>query len=473
MIFCFCSPKSFRQIKSLLNDSQKLLNISTLEELESLVSHEQTTNTSYLISFGIGVIIPEKLLNFFSVCINVHAASPSYPGRDPHHYAIYEGASQYGAVAHFMEKTVDSGEIIDSRFFDIPPGINSVQLLDLANQCSIEIICNLIKNIIEGKKIVPNGQKWEGIKRKRDDLLNATKLAPYVSKEEVDKKYRAFQEGVSYRNLHIDLHGYRFRFEGKIKETIYNSEIDFTLSCYEKYLKKAQKQGYNFVGYHNWADSLSKPTLLLRHDLDASVEQAVAIANIENKLGIKSTFFIMLTNCFYDIRDPDTYKKVQNIIHMGHNVALHYDVDYIPAGKVMCFDSFSRTLALQKNELEKILKCKIHSFSIHNPDFLEQNLFETINEHNILEGMFNACSHSIMNQFKYCSDSNGLWRFDKFEDLIDANQYPFLYILIHPEWWTESFMTRKQKIEESLLSRVRRVLLEYEKILKQYGRPEL
>jgi len=48
-----------------------------------------------LVSFSTGVVVPAELIAAFPAgAYNVHAASPDYPGRDPHHFAVYEGASR-------------------------------------------------------------------------------------------------------------------------------------------------------------------------------------------------------------------------------------------------------------------------------------------------------------------------------------------------------------------------------------------
>ena len=41
----------------------------------------------------------------------------------------------------------------------------------------------------------------------------------------------------------------------------------------------------------------------------------------------------------------------------------------------------------------------------------------------------------ILEKFKYCSDSNGYWRFESFEELINDTTIKKLYVLTHPVWW--------------------------------------
>jgi methionyl-tRNA formyltransferase len=67
-----------------------------------------------LLSHSTSVIVPGKLLEPFGErALNIHAASPDYPGRDPHHFAVYDGVRRYGATLHRMARKVDAGAILD------------------------------------------------------------------------------------------------------------------------------------------------------------------------------------------------------------------------------------------------------------------------------------------------------------------------------------------------------------------------
>ena len=67
-----------------------------------------------LLSFATSIIVPKEVIDRFpSGAYNIHAASPDYPGRDPHHFAVYEGATRYGATCHIMSAPVDEGPIVD------------------------------------------------------------------------------------------------------------------------------------------------------------------------------------------------------------------------------------------------------------------------------------------------------------------------------------------------------------------------
>ena len=50
----------------------------------------------------------------------------------------------------------------------------------------------------------------------------------------------------------------------------------------------------------------------------------------------------------------------------------------------------------------------------------------------------------------YCSDSNGLWKYDSAFDLVKNKKHKNMQILIHPIWWTEHAKTPYDKVTKDL-----------------------
>lgn len=167
-----------------------------------------------LVSFGTSVIVPRDVLaRFEGRAFNVHAASPDYPGRDPHHFAIYDGVARYGATFHVMTARVDDGPILDVEWFDVPPGCAPGPLLDLANAASARLLRRHGRALAEGQPIAPtDGVSWGGRKRTRGDFRAMCTLTPEISAEEFRKRFAAF-DGGAYDNLTLELHGWTFRID--------------------------------------------------------------------------------------------------------------------------------------------------------------------------------------------------------------------------------------------------------------------
>ena len=188
---------------------------------ETIVTEERSLLNAFslqqelLLSFGTSVIVPEHILKIPGLlALNVHAGSPQYPGRDPHHFAVYERAKQYGATMHFMEKKVDNGAIIDCELFDVAGEITPKELLSKANNAGWVLIERFFNKFKNSKIFEPIDVSWGKRKTTRAMFRQMCCVDPSISKEELERRLIAF-EVPGHQNISLKLHNYRFRFEGK------------------------------------------------------------------------------------------------------------------------------------------------------------------------------------------------------------------------------------------------------------------
>lgn len=209
---------------------------------------------------------------------------------------------------------------------------------------------------------------------------------------------------------------------------------DFSYLHFEDTLRKFTKK-YHFSNFTNF----SKNDVILRHDIDYSLDAALKIAEIEKKLDIKSTFFVLFHAEMYNLFSSSSIKIINKILDMGHDLGLHYDSSAI-------FQLGKNTADIIKSEIqtmEQHFKIKIEAVSAHDP---------TLNGKLTLpSNVVNAYSKEFVKERKYLSDSVQYWRegcfcnyFDKFEKF---------QILIHPIWWTEDNKGRDE-IMKSLVNGV-------------------
>jgi methionyl-tRNA formyltransferase len=167
-----------------------------------------------LLSFSTSVIVPADVFEQFpGGAYNLHAASPQYPGRDPHHWAIYDGAREYGATLHVMSKRVDDGPIIDAELFTVAPDEKPMALLDRANAAAFAVLARNAERLMSGRIIAPQSTlAWSGKKHSRKDFLEMCRMDASLSREEFERRVRAF-EVPHHDNLTVTLHGRIFRLE--------------------------------------------------------------------------------------------------------------------------------------------------------------------------------------------------------------------------------------------------------------------
>lgn len=164
-----------------------------------------------LLSYGTSLIVPLDQLGRFRAAYNVHAASPEYPGRDPHHFAIYDGVRRYGATCHVMTARVDEGPIVDVEWFDVAPDETPGSLLRRADQAAVTIIQRLGPKFRNGP-LPPISQTWGLRKTKRSDFLAMCRISPDISREEFERRLRAFNSG-HHNNMTVEVQGKIFRIE--------------------------------------------------------------------------------------------------------------------------------------------------------------------------------------------------------------------------------------------------------------------
>lgn len=171
-----------------------------------------------LLSFGSGVIVPQHILQSPGLtAINIHAASPYFPGRDPHHFALYHEAKRYGATLHYMIDKVDHGRIVDVERFDVPEGISAAELLAMANEAGVELMKRFFIAYAKSGAPAPRDDlTWGGQKSKRSDFVDLCRIDCGTSEAEFLRRMSSTAMP-GYNNLFIDIHGYRFRLDGKAK----------------------------------------------------------------------------------------------------------------------------------------------------------------------------------------------------------------------------------------------------------------
>lgn len=244
---------------------------------------------------------------------------------------------------------------------------------------------------------------------------------------------------------------------------------DFTEANYRKILEAMIGKGYTFTAFDYETINSDEKIVIWRHDVDFSLNRARRLAEIESKIEktkIKSTYFIHLQSSFYNVLESDQYKMIGEIVDLGHEIGLHFDHGFYTQDKRMTDEKEIEEYAfLEKEMLEKYFGIDIEAVSFHNPEAantltLRQDYYA---------GMVNAYSQTIFDNCKYCSDSNGYWRYDRLEDVIETG-HAKLHILTHPAWWTPSAMMPYERIKRCVDGRREMVMEAYHDMLERCGR---
>jgi hypothetical protein len=458
----FCGD-ALDRLRQAFGDTAECHVVNTLDGLRALSIADDTT----LIGFGTGVIVPRDILGALRrPAYNVHAASPEFPGRDPHHHAVYRRARRYGATLHMMDDKVDAGQIVGVDMFDVLPDTGPHVLLEQANEAGMRLIERFGRRLVEEHPLPPlAGVRWGQIKTSRRDLLTMAELSPLISAEEFERRYRAFDGGV-HDNLTFQLHGRTFRID-KTRDAAVTDQsgfADFTEAGYRQLLLALKERGYSFARY---GEPPAGKHVLWRHDVDVSMHRAARLAAIEAQEGAFATYFVNPQCSFYSLLEPDVLRQCHAIARMGHEIGLHFD------GGAHAIDRWQRSqlevaVARAQSLLETIVGTPVRSVSWHNPD--QSNLLDFDDE--TIAGLHNAYAGGLRRAYTYCSDSNGYWRFRPMAEVI-AEEHERLHLLTHPEWWTPEPMAPSDRIDRAIRGRAIRTRQDYDDLLARAGRINL
>jgi hypothetical protein len=175
----------------------------------------------------------------------------------------------------------------------------------------------------------------------------------------------------------------------------------FTLDHYREILRAARDGGYRFAGFDG---PPAEGQLLLRHDVDLSLEAALAMAELEAEEGAKTTYLLMTRSVFYNLASREGEAALERLRALGHRVGLH--ADYPEAG---LDERFDRVVAW------------------HNPEPAYMTA--------PIEGAANVMEATYFDPATYRSDSNHRWRSGCPHEELRAGAFPWLQVLVHPEIW--------------------------------------
>lgn len=105
-----------------------------------------------IVVVAFGQILPESVLNIPRYgCINVHASLlPAYRGAAPIQWAVIDGLSETGVTTMYMDKGLDTGDIIDQKKIDIAPDETGGSLFDKLAVLGGEIIVETLSKLENG-----------------------------------------------------------------------------------------------------------------------------------------------------------------------------------------------------------------------------------------------------------------------------------------------------------------------------------
>jgi len=231
---------------------------------------------------------------------------------------------------------------------------------------------------------------------------------------------------------------------------------DFTLINYQRLMCLAIEKGYLFSDYSTGNLSVTRE-IVWRHDVEFSVHRALKMAKIEYDLGLKAHYYIQLHSEFYNTFEKEIYVMIKQIIELGHYIGLHFDAHF---WEVKDISQLEECLSKDTEILEDLLGVRVNKFSFHNtsPELLEMNDL-------YYSGLLNVYAKEIRDKYRYCTDSTGIWRYERLEDVLKDDSIQYLQVLTHDGMWQDEPIAPRQRVLRCINGRAEKLSMIYDQHL--------
>ena len=127
------------------------------------------------------------------------------------------------------------------------------------------------------------------------------------------------------------------------------------------------------TGRHaNYADALGKDRfIIMRHDVEYSVERAYELARVEQSMDFVSTYFFQWTNNSYNILSKRNMDMIKDMHERGQHIGLHFALNGMTD-----MSEIRKRIRKEIEILSEMFGFAIREFSIHRPskDVLRENI---------------------------------------------------------------------------------------------------
>ena len=223
-----------------------------------------------IITCAYGQIITEEILKIPKHgCINIHASLlPKYRGGAPIHHALINGDKETGITLMYMDKGMDSGDMIVKEYVKIEEHDNIQTLSEKLSLLGSEMIIKHLPSIIGGtcERTVQNVDEvsFAGIIKREHELIDFHK-----TQEEVYNLFRVLSpaplpyfkiDGMEYKIAECE----KVDAKGKVSTIVETQKESLTIMCADGGLKitKIKPFGKNIMRVKDYFNGIKKESLL-------------------------------------------------------------------------------------------------------------------------------------------------------------------------------------------------------------------
>ncbi len=190
------------------------------------------------------------------------------------------------------------------------------------------------------------------------------------------------------------------------------------------------------------AEGVAAPGLVVRHDIDLSLQRAVAVGAVEAEAGVRATVLVMVDSPLYDLDDPASREALATLRAQGHDIGLHMDLGPRGERPGLAIEDVTPEVEACRERLASVLGAEVRAISFHRPADPLVAALAPVAE---VCGMVNAYAEPLMRC--YLADSAGAWRHGDPRPTLRRPPCDTVQLLIHPFWWGEEHLTGTDRLE--------------------------
>jgi hypothetical protein len=254
---------------------------------------------------------------------------------------------------------------------------------------------------------------------------------------------------------------------------------DFSLNKYKELCNIVIENGYVILTFNDYI--IKEPHsnfVILRHDVDSKPKRALRMARLEHKLDIGASYYFRHKPSVFD---PNILKEIHEL---GHEIGYHYEV------LSKCKGNYKKSIKLFEKELCDFRKiCEITTICMHGSPlsrYDNRDLWKIYDfKHS---GILGETYLSAGKDLEYFSDTGCSWNpryklrdviddngnniiintTDDLSDLIKTKNSKKIYLLMHPENWSENlretyYISSENKMKNLAKKFLRMTIFKYNK----------
>lgn len=233
--------------------------------------------------------------------------------------------------------------------------------------------------------------------------------------------------------------------------------MSWSLESYRGLCEAILASSYSLQTVQQYISAPRSGVIILRHDVDRFPKNALAMAQLEQTLGIASTYYVRCRKHLYDV------DIARQLAILGHEVGYHYEALSMAGG------DNGKARDIMHADLQKLRAvCTIATAAAHGSPLSKwsnQSIwrYATTTDFDLLGEAYESIDYD---QIAYYTDTGRAWdatstnlrdtvsggefpvvaNMQQLKDLIATGQLPSICIQTHPERWSYSLATHGRSL---------------------------